>query len=800
MSALLFQVVLPVAALVIAIMAYRLARRAPPAPAAEDRIAVLEEQVRGLLYRVWTLERGAATGEAPAGEPAPSRAEAWAQPAARTEAEAPARAETAAPDVPPLVGATDVGLPAEAPRAGGPEERATLLALGAGAAPAIEAAGPPSRAAGPAEAAPPIDLEQRIGARWATWVGIVAILFAASFFLKWSFENELLGPRARVALGLLAGVGFLAGGLGLHRGRDVPYLSEGLAGLGLGLLYLSLWAAQALYALAGPTATLAAMVGVTLCGAVVAIASSRQITAVFTVLGGLLTPVLLRVERPDEGNLLVYLIVLDFLVLAIARFRSWPLLNRLAWAGTALLYIPVFLRAPEAPNPLTRLVLVSGLFLLFLAVPLLRERAEHRRIGEVDLLLVIGNAAGYFWVVQATLEAWHPGAQAPWALALALVYRGAAADYAARVPGDRATVVLHEGIAWVFLTIAIPLALDGPWVTLAWAVEGVMLLWLARHLFTPVATWGALAALALASLRVAALDRYWYPESPPVWNLTYLVHLLVVAALAAAGVMARGIRDERLGGATGAHVGTALWVAAPAVLAVLLWREPPGFWPATLLTAELLVLAALARLSASLAFVLATPLLAAVLLARVLGADDALARASAASLVSRSLASRIAACAALGVAGGWLARSEAARRAPIVGRLVSGAGGLALLVVLSVDWTRYQDLVVDAARAAGRRQAAAEVRWRTQVGLSVLWSLYAAAAVAWGFVRSAPAVRYAALGLFGLTVFKVFLVDLSAVRTAYRILSFLILGVVLLLVSLLYQRARRPAAAGSPDS
>jgi uncharacterized membrane protein len=86
------------------------------------------------------------------------------------------------------------------------------------------------------------------------------------------------------------------------------------------------------------------------------------------------------------------------------------------------------------------------------------------------------------------------------------------------------------------------------------------------------------------------------------------------------------------------------------------------------------------------------------------------------------------------------------------------------------------------------------------VGLSILWTLYAAAALSWGFLRSSSAVRYAALALFGVTVVKVFLVDLSAVRTAYRILSFLILGVVLLLVSLVYQKARKPAAAGSASA
>src|SRR5688572_10936225 len=459
---------LPLAAIVIAFWAYRIARRGTPPAPNDERIAMLEEQVRGLLHRVWTLERGpvppAAGASAPSGVEVPAQAD-------RSAAAAGHHLDA---------GPGDAGAPVLGPELLEPPA-APPWTVPAGA----RVAASPATPAGPA-----LDLEQRIGARWATWVGIVAILFAVSFFLKWSFNSDLLTPRARVALGAVVGVVLLLAGLGLHRRRDVPYLSEGLAGLGLGVLYLSLWAAHVFYGLLGSTAAFGGMLAVTLLGAAVAVASSRQITAALAVLGGLLTPVLLRVERPDERNLLVYLLVLDFLVLAIARFRSWPALNRLAWAGSALLLLPVFLYQPEPVNPLTRLVLLSGLFLLFVAVPLLRERAEYRRIGEVDVLLVVGNAAGYFWVVYVTLNGWHPLAAGPYALALAVFYRAAAADYAARVPDDQATVILHEGIAWTFLTIAIPLALDGRWVTLAWAVQGVVLLWAAARFTASVAAWG----------------------------------------------------------------------------------------------------------------------------------------------------------------------------------------------------------------------------------------------------------------------------------------------------------------------
>ncbi len=702
------------------------ARRWPEG--ADARMAALEEQVRGLLSRV-----------GPAAAPPP---------------------EMVAPPAPP---AADVApVPAPPP-------------------PAEVPAPPPSR--------PALDLEQRIGARWTTWVGIVVILVAVALFLKWAFDNDYLGPGTRVGVGIAGGLLMLLGGLVLHRRRDVPYLSEGLAGGGLGVLYLSLFAAHALYSLLGAGAAFAAMFVVTLLGSLVAVLSSRLSTAVLAVVGGLLTPVLLQVEQPDERNLLAYLLVLDALALLVARFRTWAALNRLAWAGTALLVLPTLLREPQAPHPLARLLLLSAIFLVFLGAPLFRERALGRRGEQIDLILVVANAAAYFGAVYATLEAWRPSAEGAYALVLAVLYRLVAADYAGRVPDDEVTVTVHEGVAWTFLTLAIPLALDGPWVTLAWAVEGVMLLWLASRAPAPVAAWGGVAALLLAGLQAIAVDRYWSTDTVPVWNLTFLIDVLVVVGLVVGGRLA--------GYAAGARrpspevLRAILWVAAAATLAVLFWREPPGFWPATLLTLEILVMGGLARVSASPALGVAMPLLAAVLVARVLVADDYLARGAAESLVSLSLLSRVGACVAIGLAGGGLARA-AHPAARLVGRVLSGAAGLILLFVLSINWTRYQEELQAAARAAGRSQAVGELRWRTQVGLSVFWTLYAAVALGWGFLRANPAVRYAALALLGLTVFKVFVVDLAAVKTAYRILSFLVLGIVLLLVSLTYQKLRAP--------
>jgi uncharacterized membrane protein len=784
-----------VGALAVSLKVLREYRPRPGQPTPAERMAALEERIRDLLYRVWTLEQQSQT-RAPTSDvsPTPSQIPLPSIPPPSIPPSSVPPPSVPPPSIPPP------SIPTS------PEPVASASAPEPAVAPAEAAAATSIRdavahaAVSPGPAPPPrLDLEQRIGARWATWVGVVAILFAASFAVKWSIENNLIGPRARLGLGLAAGIVFLLAGLVLHRRRDVPYLSEGLAGLGLGLCYLSLYAGYAYYELLRVGSAFGLMFVVTVLGTMVAVVSERQVTAVLALLGGLLTPVLLASDQPNERVLMGYLVVLDFLVLAIARFRTWSALNRLAWAGTVLLLVPTFTRQPEAEAPVARLALLTALFVLFLLTPLAREWSQGRRHRAVDLLIVAGTAAGYFLAVYVTLEAWRPILEAPVAMALAILYTIVAAIYRRRVPGDEATVGVLIGVACVFVTLAIPLALKGPWITLAWAAEGAVLLWLAPRVATPVAAWGGTAALILAALRVWGGDTWASPNWPPVWNATFLAHLLTVAAIVVAGQLAPSLRADQLLTAKPEMLRTLLWILASQTLSVLLWREPPGLWPAGLLAAQVLVLGALSRLIASPTFAVAVPLAAVMLLARMLVADDSMAKAAAEDLLNRYLVMRIVACAVIGLSGRWLAGSGASVHAGTVGRTVSGTAGVVLLFVLSQGWTRYQNaLLQDAKLGATRRGLRSEIRWRTQVGLSVLWTLYAAAVLAWGFIRRSAPLRYGALGLLGLTIFKVFVVDLASVKTLYRMLSFLLLGVVLLLVGLLYQKMNRERGAPGP--
>jgi uncharacterized membrane protein len=82
------------------------------------------------------------------------------------------------------------------------------------------------------------------------------------------------------------------------------------------------------------------------------------------------------------------------------------------------------------------------------------------------------------------------------------------------------------------------------------------------------------------------------------------------------------------------------------------------------------------------------------------------------------------------------------------------------------------------------------------LALSVLWTAYASILILIGIKRQSALLRWQSLVLFGLVVVKVFLYDSSYLQRFYRILSFLILGLALLVVSFLYQnKASRERAS-----
>ena len=166
------------------------------------------------------------------------------------------------------------------------------------------------------------NFEAMVAGRWLNYVGILALLFAVTFFLKYAFDNNWVGPRGRVGIGLLAGSVLYPWSQHLLA-RGYKYFSEGIAGLGAAVLYLSLWAGWHYYHIFPQDIAFVAMIVVTAVTLLVAVGRNSERIAFLALVGGLITPILVSTGENHEVSLFTYLTILGAGVLAIAWVRDW---------------------------------------------------------------------------------------------------------------------------------------------------------------------------------------------------------------------------------------------------------------------------------------------------------------------------------------------------------------------------------------------------------------------------------------------------------------------------------------------
>lgn len=150
---------------------------------------------------------------------------------------------------------------------------------------------------------------------------------------------------------------------------------------------------------------------------------------------------------------------------------------------------------------------------------------------------------------------------------------------------------------------------------------------------------------------------------------------------------------------------------------------------------------------------------------------------------------------ALAVAACLLAAALAMRRLlarphelDVAARYAAGLGGVVLVwLVLSLDTYQFFTARIDWRTGMDAEQ----LTWAARTSLSALWAVYAVLVLALGFWLRSQALRWTALGLFGLTLAKVFLVDMAGLAGFYRVTAFFVLALLLGLAAWGYQKVGR---------
>ena len=651
-----------------------------------------------------------------------------------------------------------------------------------------------------------VDWERVLGRNWFAVIGAVALAVGVGFFLRLAFDNDWIGPTGRVVLGAVAGLALLAASE--YTVRRAPPWSRAAAGGGLAILYLALYASFGLYQLI-PFAAALVLLGMTVAlGWVVAFRHDSRLVACLALFGAFLTPVLLGESVGDRLHVgLAYLLAVDIGIVAVASVRRWRWYTLAGMLASYALF-GGWMNRISADQTLVAELGLAGIFLIFFAASTLHNVLWRRRPNHFDMTLVMVNALAFYGLTLGVMweryEQWFGLITFLFALFHAMAAIGAA---------------LRRGVSWivplqltgaaaVFLAVAALVQLSGEWVSVAWASEGAVLIWLGFATSSRPYRAMGLTVLAATVAHVLIIETGSVDAAGfvPVLNSRFLAFAFGVAALYAAALMYRRWRERAQGWeayAPGALVGLAslltVWIVSAevvsffdrraleaagddvgvrhamhstltvawviygvALMAAAQWRGAP-FLAAG---AMALVITATAKLALVDTFVIGTPTGGHRIFLNYYFASFAFVLAG------------IAAAAYLERRGRAL---DAWPDLPLMQGLAIAANGIALWV-LSAEVVRF----------FGHREMVqgASYDGAMHMTLTVMWALYGAAVVAFGVVRRSPPLRVAGIAVLAVPVAKLFVFDVFLLERGYRVGAFVILGLLLLAMGLTYQRYR----------
>jgi uncharacterized membrane protein len=348
-------------------------------------------------------------------------------------------------------------------------------------------------------------LESRIGSQWFNRIGILAVLIGMAWFLKLAVDNRWIGPLGRVLIGLGAGAGLIAWSERFHR-RGYAGFAYSLKAVGSGILYLSLWAAFSLFHLIPASVAFAAMIVVTAFNGFMSWLQDSELLALYSIVGGLSTPLLISTHENHEVALFSYLLLLNLAVTGLVFLRPWSRLLFGAFTGTVLFFTGWWFSYYSNAQFARTAFFLGCFFLIFAFAPRLvrLDAGAAVRSGHWDrlalVLLPISNAGLGFLAFYAMLESSRAGWAEPWLAVIfaafyLLLLRLPARGMLHRSPATLSA--LHVTAAVVFLTISIPLEAHGRWLTIGWLVQGAALLWVASRVCSRLVRVLALLCLAL---------------------------------------------------------------------------------------------------------------------------------------------------------------------------------------------------------------------------------------------------------------------------------------------------------------
>lgn len=329
---------------------------------------------------------------------------------------------------------------------------------------------------------PNVSMEYAIAVAWLIRAGIIIMVVGGVFFVTYSIEKGLIGPVGRVSGMLLGGLTMVGFGLKLAN-KKYHAIAQGLLGGGIAMLYIGIFAGFSKFKIIDTLPAFALMIVITIAAGMIAVRLNSLLVAIFGVVGGYMTPVLINTGSGNLPGLYSYLILLGICTLWIAKYRDWKLLNAFAFFFTYLLFGLSMGKHYHDDDFSMAMTFLSLFFVLFSFIPILYNIINRQKSTAIELMFMFFNASVFFPTAYGLIiDQYDKEYVAIVTIALALFYIGQIYFFLMRKLQDKNFLIMLTGFASFFITFTIPLLLSDEWITTAWAIQALVFMWMSKRM------------------------------------------------------------------------------------------------------------------------------------------------------------------------------------------------------------------------------------------------------------------------------------------------------------------------------
>lgn len=645
------------------------------------------------------------------------------------------------------------------------------------------------------------DLEKFIGENLVNKIGIAILVLSIGYFVKYAIDSNWVGEIGRVAIGILCGgiiIGFA------HRMRNsYTAFSSVLVGGGLAVFYFTITLAFHQFHLFNQLTAFIILIVITMFAVALSLLYDRQELAIISLVGGFVSPFMLSTGTSNYNGLFLYLVILNVGLLIIAYYKQWRILNITAFGLTVIVFAAILFKLTAATYYLG-FIYSTIFYLLYLAINIGYNIREGKKFIASDFSILLTNTALYFSVGLILLsEMNHPEFRGLFSAALGVLNLGLSYFLFKSKKVDTNVLYLLIGITLTFISVTAPIQLNGNNITIFWASEAVVLYWLYQKSaikltrITVVGIW----ILMVISLMMDWDNVYSYESVLPiVANKGFITSLFSAIATYLLGILVS--RDEKeqayfkipkrffefsavvilfIGGllevnhqvSKVAHLNSSYLMLYVAVFVIVL----------DIISGRLKSVALSWHLKLALfvmpitMFFFAYPNFSytqrAILDEHIYPKGYMIGQYLSAIGIGVIFSKLIALCRKY-LEGGYLTSSI---------WLLCGS----VVLFLSLELNLFNNAIFSSSTNSINQLQQVYVK----TGLPVLWGLLSFSMMWLGMKYKNRRLRIVSLSLFTLTLIKLFLFDIKNIPAAGKIVAFFCLGVLLLIVSFMYQKVKK---------